>query len=147
MNILRLAGRSVLLLMLQMATAAFSGAQAIGDTVAPFLDKPVQPISVTAYQLQKYMMKHIPKPVPPATAEQWAVDAQKLRKHILEDVAFHGWPHEWIVSPPHFEQTAVIETDRGYRLRKFRYEIVPSLYSTAILYQPVAIKERVPAIL
>jgi dienelactone hydrolase len=147
MNILRLAGRSILLLMLQMATAAFSGAQAIGDTVAPFLDKPVQPISVTAYQLQKYMMKHIPKPVPPATAEQWAVDAQKLRKHILEDVAFHGWPHEWIVSPPHFEQTAVIETDRGYRLRKFRYEIVPSLYSTAILYEPVAIKERVPAIL
>jgi dienelactone hydrolase len=147
MKIQNLTSRFLLPLTLLLATAAFAGAQAVVDTVAPFLDKPVQPIAVTAYQLQKYMMKRIPKPVPPATAEQWTVDAQKLRKHILEDIAFHGWPHDWIVSPPHFEQTAVIETGHGYRLRKFSYEIVPGLYSTAILYEPEVIKGRVPAIL
>ncbi len=147
MNLRNLASHSILLLTLLVATAAFAGAQAVVDTVAPFLDKPVQPIAVTAYQLQKYMMKRIPKPVPPASADQWTVDAQKLRRHILEDVAFHGWPHDWVVSPPHFEQTAVIETGHGYRLRKFNYEIVPGLYSTAVLYEPDVIKGRVPAIL
>ena len=147
MKFLKLVTRSTFLLAFLFTSATLATAQAVVDTIAPFLDKPVQPIAVTAYQLQKYMMKRIPKPVPPSTAEQWTADAQKLRKHILDDVAFHGWPHDWIVSPPHFEQTAVIETTHGYRLRKFNYEIVPGLYSTAILYEPDVIKGRVPAIL
>jgi dienelactone hydrolase len=122
-------------------------AQAISDTVAPLLEKPVQPTAVTALQLQSYMMKHIAKPVAPASAEQWTAEAQRLRKHILEDIAFHGWPQEWVNSEPHFEQTDVIETGHGYRLRKFRYEIVPGFQSTAVLYEPEKISGRVPAIL
>ncbi len=63
-----------------------ANAQAIADTVAPLLEKPVQPTAVTAFQLQSYMMKHIAKPVVPATAAQWTAEAQKFRKHILEDL-------------------------------------------------------------
>ena len=122
-------------------------AQAIADTVAPLLEKPVQTNAVTGYQLQSYMMKHISKPVAPASAEQWTAEAQKFRKHILQDLVFHGWPPEWINSPPHFEQTAVIETSHGYRIRKLRYEIVPGLYSTAVLYEPQTLSGSVPAIL
>ena len=40
-----------------------------------------------------------------------------------------------------------METGKGYRLRKFRYEIVPGFTSTAILYEPEVIQGRVPAIL
>ncbi len=123
-------------------------AQAVSDTVGPLLERPVQAASVTAYQLQAYMMKrHITKPVPPSTAEEWTAEAQKYRKHILEDVAFHGWPQDWIHAAPHFVQTAVIETGRGYRRRKFRYEIVPGFESTAVLYEPEKLEGRVPAIL
>lgn len=134
-------------LFILLAFAGLARAQATSDTVAPLLEKPVQPIAVTAYQLQVYMMKHIPKPVAPATAEQWTAEAQKLRTHVLQDIAYHGWPKEWISSAPHFEQTDVIETAHGYRLRKFRYEVVPGLYSTAILYEPEKLRGRVPAIL
>jgi Acetyl xylan esterase (AXE1) len=126
---------------------AVAKAQAIPDTIAPLLEKPVQPTTVTAYQLQAYMMKHISKPVVPPTAAQWTAEAAKLRKHILEDIAYHGWPQEWITSAPHFEQTDVIETKHGYRIRKFRYEIVPGFYSTALLYEPETISGRIPAIL
>lgn len=136
-----------ILLILLMTSALFANGQAISDSVAPLLEKPVQPTSVTAYQVQKYMMNHITKPVLPATPEQWTAEAQMARKRILQDVIFHGWPQEWIMSPPHFEQTQVIETSHGYRLRKFNYEIVPGLYSTAVLYEPDVIKGRVPAIL
>jgi hypothetical protein len=122
-------------------------AQAIPETVAPLLEKPVQPVAVTAYQVQQYLMKRIPKPTPPATAQEWTAEAQKLRKHILEDIAFHGWPQEWVKSAPHFEETGVIETSHGYRVRKYRYEIVPGFYSTAILYEPEKLSGRVPAIL
>ena len=134
-------------LFILLASAGLARAQATSDTVAPLLEKPVQPIAVTTYQLQVYMMKHIPKPVAPATAEQWTAEAQKLRTHVLQDIAYHGWPTEWISSAPHFEQTDVIETAHGYRLRKFRYEVVPGLYSTAILYEPEKLGGRVPAIL
>lgn len=127
--------------------ANLARAQAIADTVAPLLEKPVQTNAVTAYQLQSYMMKHIAKPVAPASSEQWTAETQKLRKHILQDLVFHGWPAEWINSAPHFEQTAVIETAHGYRIRKLRYEIVPGLYSTAVLYEPQNLSGRVPAIL
>lgn len=129
------------------ATVSSVWPQAISDTVAPLLEKPVQPPAVTAFQIQKYLMQHIPKPVAPPTAEQWNIDAKKLRKHILEDIVFHGWPPEWINSAPHFEQTEVIETSHGYRLRKFRYEIVPGFQSTAILYEPEHLTGRGPAIL
>src|SRR5258708_16223979 len=124
-----------------------ANAQAIADTVAPLLEKPVQPTAVTAFQLQSYMMKHIAKPVVPATAAQWTAEAQKFRKHILEDLAYHGWPQDWIHSAPQFVQTEVIETSHGYRIRKFRYEVVPAFESTAILYEPQNINGRVPAIL
>ena len=126
---------------------SLANAQATPDNIAPLLEKPVQTNSVTAFQLQSYMMKHITKPVAPATAEQWTAEARNLRKHILQDLVFHGWPAEWINSPLHFEQTAVIESAHGYRIRKLRYEIVPGLYSTAVLYEPQNLSGRVPAIL
>jgi dienelactone hydrolase len=147
MTSLRRATHVTSLLFILFASPCLARAQAISDTIAPLLEKPVQPTAVTAYQLQVYMMKHIPKPVVPATAEQWTAEAQKLRKHILGDIAYHGWPQEWINASPRFEQTEVIDTTHGYRLRKFRYEVVPGFYSTAILYEPEKISGRVPAIL
>ncbi len=139
---------SVLLVLCAASCGAFGArAQAVTETVAPLLERRVQSPSVTAYQLQAYMMKHIARPALPATAEQWTVEAQKLRKHVLDDIAFHGWPQEWIRSAPHFEQTEVIDTGHGYRRKKFRYEIVPGVESTAILYEPEKLAGRVPAIL
>jgi len=122
-------------------------AQAVPETVAPLLEKPVQPPSVTAYQLRRHMMQRAKKPVPPQSAEEWARQAQVYRRHILEDVAFHGWPQEWIRSAPHFVQTGLIESRGGYRRRKFRYEVVPGFESTAVLYEPTSLSGRVPAIL
>jgi dienelactone hydrolase len=121
--------------------------QAIVDTVAPLLEKPVQPTAVTVFQLQKYQMRRIPRPVAPSTAARWSEEAARIRKHVLNDIAFHGWPDEWVNSAPRFEQTERIETSHGYRIRKFRYEVVPGLKSTALLYEPDSITGRAPAIL
>jgi dienelactone hydrolase len=147
MVLVRRAARAAALLSLFIATGEFSNPQAIRDTVASLLEKEVQPKAVTAYQLQRYLMKNLPKPVVPRTAEQWNAEVQTLRKHILKDVAFHGWPREWIDSDPRFEQTEMIETKHGFHVRKYRYEIVPGFASTAILYEPERMNGRVPAIL
>ncbi len=125
----------------------FATPQTNSEMVAPLLAEPVQPKVVSAYQIQTFLKTHIAKPRVPATPEQWDAEKQKLRNHILQDIAYHGWPQEWIDSAPRFEQTGVIETARGYRLRKYRYEIVPGFESTAILYEPAQLTGRAPAIL
>ncbi len=60
---------------------------------------------------------------------------------------FHGWPDEWVNSPPKFEDIGVIETGQGYRLRKLRYEIVSGFQSVAILYEPERRQGKLAAIL
>jgi len=116
-------------------------------SVEQALEKPVQPFAVTEFQLQQYLMARIPPLPSPATPAQWKTEEQRLRRQILDEIAYHGWPHEWIDSAPSFEQVGVIETDHGYRIRKFRYEIVPGFMSTALLYEPEKIAGRAPAIL
>ena len=122
-------------------------AQAGPETVSPLLEKPVQLPVVPAYQLRRYMAARAARPAVPASAEAWARQAQTYRRHVLEDIAFHGWPQEWIRSAPRFEQTEVIESANGYRRRKFRYEIVPGFESTAVLYEPTSLNGRVPGVL
>ncbi len=70
-----------------------------------------------------------------------------MRKHILDDIAYHGWPREWIDAAPKFEEVGIIETSHGYRIHKLRFEVVPGFHSTALLYEPTKITGRVPAIL
>jgi dienelactone hydrolase len=111
------------------------------------LQAPVQNASVTAFQLQQFLMRRITEFKPPTSAAAWNVQSTALRAHILRDIVYHGWPHNWIEAPPRFEQVQVIETQHGYRLRKYRYEIVPGFYSSAILYEPTTIAGRIPAIL
>ena len=111
------------------------------------LKVPGQVPAVTQFQLQTYMMNRLP-PLPSAgTPQHWTAEQERLRKHLLEDVVYHGWPREWVDAPAHFEQTAVIETPYGYRIRKLRYEIVPGFWSTALLYEPAVLKSPAPAIL
>jgi hypothetical protein len=135
------------LLSVLIAAAGFANAQATRDTVAPLLEQQVQSNAVTAYQIQKYLMKDIPTPNALATAEQWSAEQQALRKRILKDIIYHGWPPEWIDSAPQFEQVQVINTAHGYRVRKYRYEIVPGFESTALLYEPEPLNGKAPAIL
>jgi len=115
--------------------------------VGSALQTPVQSPDVTYFQLQSYLMKRISVPHAPSRPEEWVTAAKKLRKHVLDDVVYHGWPQSWVEAPPHFEQVEVIETGKGYRLRKFRYEIVPGFWSAAVLYEPEGAPGKIPAIL
>jgi hypothetical protein len=81
-------------------------------------------------------MKHVPHLSVPAPAQEWAAEAKQIREHLLTDVVFHGWPTDWVKAPPRFECLQTIETGKGYRICKCRYEIVPGFQSAALLYEP-----------
>ena len=128
-------------------TAAIVQGQTTARSLKSLLAQPVQPAAVTAFQLQQYLSHRIAPLPSPKSASDWTNEAEKIRKHILDDIAYHGWPSEWVQSAPVFEQVGVIESGPGYRVRKFRYQIVPGFYAGALLYEPEKISGRVPAVL
>jgi Acetyl xylan esterase (AXE1) len=103
--------------------------------------------SVSAYQLRHYLVNLVAQPPSPTTAEQWSQEAKQLREHWLNNVVYHGWPRDVTEAAARFEETGVIETGKGYRIRKLRYEIVPGFYSAALLYEPEGAQRGSPAIL
>ena len=122
-------------------------AQADPEIVPPILNRQLQSPQLVTFQLQQFLQAKVPALVVPASAEKWTDEAQRVRRHLLDEVVFHGWPQDWVNSPPHFEDLGSLPAGKGYRLRKYRYEIVPGFYSTALLYEPENLQGRAPAVL
>jgi hypothetical protein len=122
-------------------------AQTNTDQVRAILKQQIQTEDVAEFQLRHYLMKRVPRLPAPANAEAWTAEQRKLRKQVLEEIIFHGWPEEWVDSPPKFEDAGIIESGAGYRTRKLRFEIVPGFWSVALLYEPEKLISKVPATL
>jgi dienelactone hydrolase len=132
-------------LALAAAVAAFG--QADSRRVARVLEASLQSPEVAAFQLRQYLLRKAPQ-LPQATAaSQWTAEANRLRERLLRDVVFHGWPREWVDAPPKVEDLGPVPSGKGYRMRKLRYEIVPGMHSTAILYEPESVRGKAPAML
>ena len=113
--------------------------------VAPLLQQKLQSKEVVADQLRRFMLTRIPPLRLPQKPQDWDAQKERLRAREL-DVIYHGWPKAWIDAPAKFEDVGTIE-GRGYRIRKLRYEVVPGMYSAALLYEPEHISGKVPAVL
>ncbi len=136
-----------LLVLSVLMSVAILKAQADPEIIQPILAQQLQPPQLVTFQLQQFLKAKVPALAVPASAEQWTAEAQRIRRHVLDNVIFHGWPQEWVNSPPRFEDLGSLPAGKGYRLRKLRYEIVPGFYSTALLYEPETLQGRVPAVL
>jgi dienelactone hydrolase len=128
-------------------SAVTACAQAQLEQVEPLLGEEILPPRVAVFQLQQYLLGRVVPPPVARDAAAWTAEAKRLRAHMLNEVAFHGWPREWVNAPPKFEDLGVFATGPGYRMRKLRYEIVPGFESTAILYEPENLRGKIPAIL
>jgi dienelactone hydrolase len=104
--------------------------------------------AVSELQIRQYVINRVAAPPQvPSSPQEWTSAAARLRRHLVEDIAFHGWPKQWVEAGPKFEEAGVIETGSGYRIRKLRYEIVPGFDSAALLYEPENLSGKIPAIL
>ena len=138
---------AALLFLLLLLASSFLTAQTRPRTLAPILEEQVLTQDVVRDQLDHYLMRRVPQLPEDLDRSSWQAEEQRIRKTLLEKVVFHGWPREWVTSPPVFEEMGSIEGGPGYLMTKYRYEIVPGFYSTAILYTPANLKGKAPAIL
>lgn len=129
---------------------AISAATVLAQTEPRYMEERLKeeilPPSVALFQLRQYILNRVGKLPAPTSAAEWTADSKRIRDQIVNDVVFHGWPKEWVDAPPKFEDLGVTPGN-GYQIRKLRYEIVPGFQSTAILYEPLNLHGKVPAIL
>jgi dienelactone hydrolase len=136
----------ILFMLMLLLSAPRLVAQFTYHYVRPPLEQPLLPHDVLVYQLRHYLLGRIAQSPTPESATSWAQDAKQIRAQFLQRI-FHGWPQQWINATPKFEEVGVIETGKGYRIHKFRYEVVPGYYAAALLYEPEKLTGRVPGIL
>jgi dienelactone hydrolase len=122
-------------------------AQSAREDLQTVLGDEILAPSAALLQMKAFLLSRVTPPPVATSSAQWREESQRLRRHLLEDVVFHGWPPEWVNSSTKFEEVGTIETHQGYRLRKLRYEVVPGFQSVAILYEPEKLQGKVPAIL
>jgi len=136
-----------LLLISFLLSGAVAFSQTEPDTVKPILKRPLQSKEVATFQLQQFVLKHAPKLPQPASAVQWTAEASQIRQRVLSEVVFHGWPKDWVNSPPQFEDLGTLPSGKGFQIHKLRYEIVPGFYTVALLYEPETLTAKMPAVL
>src|SRR2546426_7682794 len=136
-----------LLLPLTLLATGLTFAQSDPEQVGTVLGEEILPPSVAVFQLRRYILGRVAKPPAATSAREWDGEARRLRQHLLNDVAFHGWPKEWVNAPPKFEDLGAIPSGKGYRIRKLRYEVVPGFVTAALLYEPENLQGKVPAVL
>jgi dienelactone hydrolase len=139
-------GRKLRLAVLFFAGASFAAAQNTPRQLSAIFQPKLQTPDVVAYQLEEYLLRRAPELPTPSSPEQWNAESEKIRERVL-GVIYHGWPKEWVDSPPKFRDLGEISAGKGYRIRKFQYEIVPGFYSTALLYEPERHTEKAPGVL
>ena len=134
-----------------MAEAVRTGGQAQSRQVAGalrqrLLRKP-NPEDPARCDLHRFILSKTARFLCPERRAGWTQKAAALRRRYLKDVYFKGHPLSLLDEAPRVEWQGVIETGRGYRIRKLRYEGFPGMWIPALLYEPVDAKGRIPGVL
>ncbi len=98
-------------------------------------------------EMRAFLHARIPPLERPADAKQWDIIAQGLRDRMLDEVVFKGHDTSVRTDMPGVQWLDTIETGKGYRVRKLRYEGYPGMWIPALLYEPTTLEGKVPIVL
>ena len=98
-------------------------------------------------ELHRFILSKMARFQCPEKAGDWKRTARSLRGQFLKDVYLKGHPTSLLREKPRVVWGDVMETGRGYRIRKLRYEGYPEMWIPALLYEPTDLKGKVPGVL
>ncbi|MEK7751106.1 MAG: hypothetical protein AAB654_04260, partial [Acidobacteriota bacterium] len=96
--------RTLLTLLLVLIPAL---AQTNPRQVQRFLDTPLTTPEVVAAEIRQYLMTRAPRLPQVSSAADWTRRAGELRRRMLDEVVFPGWPKEWVAAPLKVEALGV----------------------------------------
>lgn len=97
--------------------------------------------------MMAYFKEKLPGIQFPKSAGEWRARVARLRKELLDKVYLRGHRPGILDAPPKIEWRGVIETGKGYRIRKLRYEGYPGMWIPALLYEPERLRSKAPCVL
>lgn len=128
--------------------AVHSARTAEVSPVQSWLVRPVIGPELAQQEVADYTEAHVPLMPRVRSAAQWEKEAARLRREVFDRVIFRdATSRAWRDAKTKVEWLDTIETGQSYRIRKLRYEALPGLWITALLYEPEKLLGPVPVIL
>ena len=79
-------------------------AQSTPEDLQTVLGEEILAPSAALSQMKSFILSRVAPPPVATSAAQWTEESQRLRRHLLQDVVFHGWPPEWVNSSANHSQ-------------------------------------------
>jgi hypothetical protein len=111
------------------------------------LERAILGSETTLAEVQIYTERRVPTMPRVESAEQWKQVASKIRDDVLTNVVYRGEASRWMQLETGVQWLDEISDDKGYKIRKLRYEAVPGLWIPALLYEPTDLSGKVPVIM
>lgn len=115
--------------------------------IEEILKQPIIGPVLTATETQAFCESRIVRMTPCKSAEAWQAESQRLRTAVLEEIVYRGTPADWRKPKTTVQWLDTIEGGPGYRIEKFRYEVLPGLWTAGLLYVPDQLSGKVPVVL
>ena len=107
----------------------------------------VNPEDPKRCELHRFILSRLIPFKCPTDARSWHREAAVMRRRFLREVYLRGHETGLLKEEPEVVWGDVIETGRGYRIRKLRYEGYPGMWIPALLYEPDNLVGKVPGVL
>ena len=98
-------------------------------------------------EVQAFCDARIPHMPKARSVAAWERQARRMRRDTLDNVVFRGEAKAWRDAEKKVEWLETIHGGPGYRIRKLRYEVLPGLWTAALLYEPESLGGKVPVVM
>lgn len=117
-----------------------------GDDVRKWLDRPLLDAKQPLDEVQVYTASRVPVAPAFSSALEWDRYAGDIRRQMLDKVVFRGEARRWRKAEGKAEWLETLP-GQGYRVRKFRFEVVPGLWVPGLLYEPERMTGKIPVVM
>jgi dienelactone hydrolase len=97
--------------------------------------------------VQVYTASKVPVVPTFATKAEWERYSSTLRRKVLDEVIYRGAAKQWREAKTRVEILEPFHDGNGYRVRQFRYEIIPGMWAPGVIYEPAKVAGKVPVVL
>ena len=112
------------------------------------LDRPIVGPDLPLQEVQEYCQARVPRMPQVGSVAEWETTANQLRAQVLDRIVYRGrTAKQWRDAKTRVEWLDTIQGGPGYRIKKLRFEILPGMWTVALLYEPEKLSGKVPVIL
>ncbi len=118
------------------------------EALQALLDRPIVGPGLPLEEMQGFCQARVPRMPQVGSVSEWETIANRLRAEVLDRIVYRGdAAKRWRDAETRVEWLGTIDGGPGYRIKKLRFEILPGMWTVALLYEPDKLSGKVPVIL